>query len=638
MPVKNGQYIDVQVGQNPGRDSVILRLSWAVNGAVIYVPPMPTTYSNTFSLSASDSTRGTERVQIAQQSFVRFPVRYAMAGDLGEQDSDDTSDRVTHHGVFGLSRNSTLRRYWTRVTWSWSDLWLGTPPDFRWALEFLQDRDKVRACIDDRCFWIRISLDLDHSYMADDLYAWWTKRYGGNWIASSKKKPGIAMLKVFVVQHTDPCRIYFSPECRARRAMRWNSADGFETLALALDSTALDNNDNSYETVRKMRLVNQTAAMVSPQDEDQAEMWLGREHLHGVIISHDAVMDRVSMASLPLSMGESEQYLWLLVGCVIFIVLWFPGVYENIHRVKYSEFTHTKPQQMTSFGYANVIRTLRESTRISAIALFLALHYSLKSYRVIELLPYFIQQVSSRALYWILVALSLGLVNSLPLIFYLRNPQAYTFAQTIMFFTFAWLISVVKFHSFWLILAMLVFSWLIFRLFTWQMIEELFVQFPKYRPLLPKIFMDAWFGGGSSPVTEVDHHGGRTWFAWAVLFVPLFVLWVCVAWFFAFYNVGIYIEQRYPTMKPAQVIIGLFVLGAVFCLSCLMPFLEERLTMLSAIINLTSKAMSTGAKDTPAPARAGGAPQGTSAPLPQAGLTDLLSSTSPQTAPYSSAY
>lgn len=571
IAVKNGQYIDVKVGLNPGRDSVIMRLSWAIDEIFIYIPPLPDTYSNTYSISSSDNNKGTELFVISGYVYENWPVRYVSAGSLGIKDDDDTSDKVTHQGILGLSKKSPLRRYWPQITWSWSDIWLGSPPEsIKWKLKFQFGKDKIRGCIKDRCFWIKILLDIDYTYLSDDLYSWWASNYGGFWAneslsGSEGSISSYSIMHMFVVKNSDPCHTYYSPECKSNRGEKWTmeSKENLQaSVHILLNPTALDNNDNTYESIRKLRSINQTAAQALP-NSDQIEMWLGREHLHGIIISYDAITDYIYLAELPVSLTESEQYIWVIIVCIVFIIFWFPGVFENIHRTKYAKLTHTKQLPITAFGEEIVLWTLRDATRITSISIFLILQFSLHSYQAVDLLPYFVKGVSSQTMYWILIAISLGFSLSLPIYPLYKNlPLFFDFSQTISLCLIGWLVIVVQFHNLWVLILMAVLSGTVFRLTSWI--------------LLDKIFSEKGFHDISRNI-------------WMIFIT--FILWIGSAWFFAFYNIGIYIEQQYPSLRYAQWALCAFILTAVFFGYSFFPFVDEKITILSAIINMTNNAL-----------------------------------------------
>lgn len=288
---------------------------------------------------------------------------------------------------------------------------------------------------------------------------------------------------------------------------------------------------------------------------------VGLEHVRSLVIS-DVISDNgqppprvVAAVSGPLAANAFQlrtQYLWALMGAILLFIIWHPGLSHRVLRVSKTwpaaRAARLQQEEWAFVAYGSTVCVL---CGVYAAAL------CLESWRQLHELasPYGEASfVLDDIVYWTLVAYALfiPLVDTA-----LDTHRPLTFARVyyraISLYIVCWLFVLVQFDEGINMLLMLLFSGLIFLRHS-----DLFIL---------QLYSDA------SSTASVGLH---------------FLLLLASAWFFAFYQVAAYIEERWPR-HPSAWLIELLVLCAVWYLFSFNAYLFERASFFLALSKAHAK-------------------------------------------------
>lgn len=525
LTIYRGKYITLLVGAS-GRE-VTLRVRFDVDDLVLYMPPAPSDYSTSAELNP-DGFTGTEVFYIGPRMY-RWPVLYASPGSLGEHDSDETGDRVSHQGVLGLGPQSPLWREWNSWTWSRVYLTLGNiegalarTADLIWYHQDGSD-GRLVACWDDgqqRCARVRPSPENDFTYMSADVYIDWMQHHD-----SLELQPYSVWLENPAVQG---CSALWSgnsdDQCRPGNTVYTH---------MYLDSSIADDNELS---LRKVRMSYEDLGDNVTLPEEQ--IFPGLEHLSTMILSRDLITDRLAIASLPLWFLRRTDYVWMLASLVVVLMIWYPGTYEHVHSAHWRTDTSAKP-------LARLIPDIALSTQlwVTRIVMWVSLaacQWTFKPYYAMRMIdhPYASTPGWSDLIYALLVGYVLVVsIFAVPLV----SRRSVSHIASALFCC-CWLVLVLEFQDGMNGILLVVSSGMLF------IIQCDMLSYALYR------------------------RNGKPRSALYILSSGLSTL--ASAWFFAFYNVATYIESKWPG-QPSSLPIQMLVLFTVWTLCSYLPFVEE---------------------------------------------------------------
>jgi hypothetical protein len=490
LPVYEQQYVTLYVGSR--QREVVMRLRWDLDELVLYTPPQPSEYSTSFwqdSKSCDAGCRGSEVFYLGSQQL-QLQVLYAPQGALWQLDPLDTSQHITHHGLLPMGLRSPLWRHWH--SWTWSRLFLqlgGTVQDaLRHTAPVVQVREgTLRGCwADDRCVAVSLRPQQDYSFASIDTYTAWLQ--DESW-----------SLRV------------------------WNN-ESLEEDELMLHMDALASDYNGMVTDQ---------LYLGLPDAAQEELQLGLMHLSGWILSYDVVAQQLWLAALPSWFVREQDYLLLVVGVMVLLVVWYPGVYEHIHVARWHR---NQRQYLLRRLPPEQLKALLWMTRLLLWLLVATLQWCLRPYLLMRLMQHPYATVSSRvdAIYATQVVYVLW--TSVSGAEWNRDLVLHMSSAILLC---AWQLVVLQFHRTPNAIAMLSFSGVVFVL---QADLLLWLVYRRQRQWLSLLFSA--------------------------------VCTTAAAWFFALYNMELYLQQRWPN-HPSAIFIELFSLATVWYIVSFHPFAEE---------------------------------------------------------------
>lgn len=523
-----GKYV-TWLASSSGRE-VTLRVRFDVNSIVLYAPPDPRDYSSTVEFEADGSA--TEIFYLGSHRF-RFPVKYLPMGALGDSDPEETGDRVSHQGVLGLGDGSPLWMYWNSWTWSRMHLTLGAAHKALQRTHHLISQDlsassTLVACWDQmtHCARAMPRPEKDFTFMSSDMFAEWLLEHD-----TDKVQP----YALWSESHEESCSaaVHGGKQCPPHN----------NVVRVFLDSQTSDEND---QVIRKMR----QSFDDSFSEENVSTVSLGLEHLATMILSKDIVTKQMLIAGMPLWFIDHHDYLWLWAGLLVLFLLWYPGTYESVHIAHWngtaSAAAKLRPPNPSLVGQFWI-------TRVSAWLAILAIHWMLKPYLALRMIdhPYANTSGWSDTIYAILLLYVFTVTVCTPS----KLSRVAVMHTASALLCLGWLLVVLEFHSGLNQILMIASSFTIFFLQAELLNFELFTKRKRSIRLLV-----------SAACT------------------------LTAAWFFAFYNVAFYIEQRWPE-HPSSLPLQFLALVASWFLLVFLPFIDEHLVQYLSFVNAQIAAM-----------------------------------------------